>query len=209
MKKSFFEYSGLFISFIVIFYGESVCADNTDSKVNTTVTSGDGVGTLIDSNVKPATNNSGSLTIDAVSSFNFGSLKVGATSKTAETTNNEKLGVQVRDVRGTGSGWTLNVKISTFENTSDASKSLKATVSIPKGTVSNGFDDVKGVEAKAVDLNQSYTAIMNSPKGTGMGRWLNIFESDTNKVTLKNIAQNAYTGSYTATASWQLVDAPS
>lgn len=209
MKKRFLTCGLLLSSIVVSSYGTIAYADDATSNANTTVTAGDGTGTLIDPNVKPATNSSGSLTIDAVSSFNFGSIKVGVTSKTAETTNNEKLGVQVRDVRGTGAGWALNVKIGTFANTTDSSKTLSASVSIPKGTVSNGVDSTQGVVAKALVLNTAYANIMNAPKDTGMGRWLDAFESTSDKVTLQNIAQNAYAGSYTATMNWQLVDAPS
>ncbi|MBO0473621.1 WxL domain-containing protein [Enterococcus ureasiticus] len=209
MKKRFLTCGLLFSSILLYSNGTTAYADDATSNANTTVSAGDGTGALIDSNVKPATNSSGSLTIDAVSSFNFGTIKVGVTSKTAETTNGEKLGVQVRDVRGTGAGWALNVKVGTFTNTTDSTKTLSASVSIPKGTVSNGVDSTQGVVAKAVVLNQSYANIMNAPKDTGMGRWLDAFESTTDKVTLQNIAQNAYTGSYTATMNWQLVDAPS
>lgn len=209
MKKSFLLGIFLLSSVVLSSNGTIAYADDATSSANTTVAAGDGTGALIDPNVKPATNSSGSLTIDAVSSFNFGSIKVGVTSKTAETTNNEKLGVQVRDVRGTGAGWALNVKIGTFTNTTNSSRTLSASVSIPKGTVSNGVDSTQGVVAKALVLNSAYANIMNAPKDTGMGRWLDAFESTTDKVTLQNIAQNAYAGSYTATMNWQLVDAPS
>lgn len=209
MKKNFLT-CGLLLSSILLYsYGTTAYADDATSNANTTVTAGDGTGDLIDQNVKPPTNSSGPLTIDAVSSFNFGTIKVGTKSKAADTSNGEKLGVQVRDVRGTGAGWALNVKVGTFTNTTDSTKTLSASVSIPKGTVSNGVDSTQGVIAKAVVLNQSYANIMNAPKDTGMGRWLDTFESTTDKVTLQDIAQNAYAGSYTATMNWQLVDAPS
>lgn len=180
------------------------------SDLTTSISPGAGKGELIDSEVKPATGSVGDLTIDANSSLSFGAIKIGESSKIAQVPPGEKLGIQIRDVRGTGEGWNLNVKISSFKNTQYPYQEVNAVIEFPKGTLKNGINDNFGRPVNAhTHVNQVFQPLLIAKQGHGMGQWLLLFENESNKVKLTNIPSGNLVGNYTADIEWQLTNAPS
>lgn len=179
------------------------------SSMKTMVDSGLGKGELIDPEVKPATENAGDLTIDAVSFISFGAIKIGERSKVAQVPQGEKLGIQIRDVRGTGEGWSLSVKMSPFKSPQHPDKSLTPLLELPAGTLKNGINDnFRGPTNFPIQVNQIFQPLLVAETNQGMGQWLLLFENKTNKVKLTNIPSDSLSGDYSADIDWQLVNGP-
>lgn len=179
------------------------------SSMKTMVDSGLGKGELIDPEVKPATENTGDLTIDAVSFISFGAIKIGERSKVAQVPQGEKLGIQIRDVRGTGEGWSLSVKMSPFKSPQHPDKSLTPLLELPAGTLKNGINDnFRGPTNFPIQVNQIFQPLLVAETNQGMGQWLLLFENKTNKVKLTNIPSDSLSGDYSADIDWQLVNGP-
>lgn len=179
------------------------------SSMKTVVNSGLGKGELIDPEVKPATENTGDLTIDAVSFISFGAIKIGESSKVAQVPQGEKLGIQIRDVRGTGEGWSLNVKMSPFKSPQHPDKSITPLLELPEGTLKNGINDnFRGPTNFLVQVNQTFQPLLVAETNQGMGQWLLLFENKSSKVRLTNIPSDSLSGDYTADIDWQLVNGP-
>ncbi|WP_201734188.1 WxL domain-containing protein [Carnobacterium maltaromaticum] len=177
--------------------------------MKTMVDSGLGKGELIDPEVKPATENTGDLTIDAVSFISFGAIKIGERSKVAQVPQGEKLGIQIRDVRGTGEGWSLSVKMSPFKSPQHPDKSLTPLLELPAGTLKNGINDnFRGPTNFPIQVNQIFQPLLVAETNQGMGQWLLLFENKTNKVKLTNIPSDSLSGDYSADIDWQLVNGP-
>lgn len=182
-------------------------AETTD--LTASIDSGGGKGELIDSEVRPETGNIGDLTIDAVSFISFGTIKIGEKSKVAQVPPGEKLGIQIRDVRGTGEGWSLNVKISPFKNLEHTDQLTTPLLNLPKGTLKNGIDDNFNPPTNSgIQVNQEFQSLLIAEKGKGLGQWLLLFENEQNKVKLIDIPSSNLLGNYTADIDWQLVNAP-
>ncbi|MEF9936979.1 MAG: WxL domain-containing protein [Carnobacterium sp.] len=179
------------------------------SSMKTVVNSGLGKEELIDPEVKPATENTGDLTIDAVSFISFGAIKIGEPSKVAQVPQGEKLGIQIRDVRGTGEGWSLNVKMSPFKSPQHPDKSITPLLELPEGTLKNGINDnFRGPTNFLVQVNQTFQPLLVAETNQGMGQWLLLFENKSSKVRLTNIPSDSLSGDYTADIDWQLVNGP-
>lgn len=179
------------------------------SSMKTVVNSGLGKGELIDPEVKPATENTGDLTIDAVSFISFGAIKIGEPSKVAQVPQGEKLGIQIRDVRGTGEGWSLNVKMSPFKSPQHPDKSITPLLELPEGTLKNGINDnFRAPTNFLVQVNQTFQPLLVAENNQGMGQWLLLFENKSSKVRLTNIPSDSLSGNYTADIDWQLVNGP-
>ncbi|MBM7689049.1 hypothetical protein BCR24_09540 [Enterococcus ureilyticus] len=160
--------------------------------------------------INPPTNQKGNLTIDAVSNFDFGKKKIDKVTSTydAVVAEGEVLGAQVTDVRGTGAGWNLTAKISTFENAEKTRVLKGAEVTIPTGKVStNSVDDTKPAIASGLTLNEEPATIFSAAVDNGMGTWANEFEGLGEKVQLK-VPTGNYADTYTAEITWSLADAP-
>ncbi|MDZ5759993.1 WxL domain-containing protein [Carnobacterium maltaromaticum] len=158
----------------------------------------------------------GPLRIDAVSSFNFGSVKLGegkgvyeAIKTIDEETQKESvLGLQVTDSRGTGVGWSVGVKISDFDGKIPSNILKGAEVTIPKGSLkTNSADDKKAPITVGVSLTKESTPIFTAEKDTGMGTWANLFEGSNEKVTL-TVPEGNYADQYSADITWTLQNAP-
>lgn len=167
---------------------------------------------LIDPDIQPATGNKGPLSLDAVSSFNFASKKLGTESKApleATPVAGKKLGLQVTDERGQDLGWKLKVSATTFE-TADKKLALKgAVMTIPEGklTTKAGVDPSLTPTAYKVDLSTTAATIMSASKTQGRSSWVNAFEGKAGKVTL-TIPSGNKVASYSSTITWSLEDAP-
>ncbi|CAD5898792.1 conserved exported hypothetical protein [Carnobacterium maltaromaticum] len=175
---------------------------------------------IIDEGIKPPTNQLGPLSIDAVTSFQFGTRKLGqeggdliTASPIAPAT---KLGVQVTDDRGQDLGWNLKVKASKFMSvgTETAFELEGAAITIPEGTLrgKEGISLALKPTAFAVTLNETEQSIMKASTTQGRSSWLNYFNggadgTGTNPVTLSVPAGNKK-ANYKSTLTWTLEDAP-
>lgn len=181
-------------------------ASKAASTTNVEIIAGDDTNEIIDP-IEPPTNQKGPLVIDAVSSFDFGKIKLGTLTKEAVVPEGKKLGVQVTDKRGTGAGWDLSASITEFQN-ADKTKTLKASVKIPAGQVNtSASDSSKAAVAKEITLNNTAGTVFSAAKDNGMGSWSDLFEGNSQKVEL-TVPSDAYVSAYTATINWSLQDAP-
>lgn len=158
--------------------------------------------------IGPPTGQEGPLTIDAVASFHFGATKLGVKNLEAIVPENEILGVQVSDKRGTGLGWNLTAQISEFEN-QDKTKQLRgAKINLPAGKVesSKGNPLFPAIASKTT-LSSTPQTILLAEKDNGMGTWTEDFNGNTEKVQL-SVPSDAYVDNYQATITWALQDAP-
>ncbi|WP_366533506.1 WxL domain-containing protein (plasmid) [Carnobacterium maltaromaticum] len=156
--------------------------------------------------IGPPTGQSGPLSIDAVSIFNFGSVETGGKGL-AKTNPAEKLGIQVTDSRGMGAGWSVSVRISDFEE-SGSGKILRANVSIPEGRISSNLGDMgRAPIAHPLTLNKSPQVIFSAGLDQGMGTFTNEFESNGGHVEI-DTNPGALVGNYEATLTWTIQDAP-
>ncbi|MBM7689048.1 hypothetical protein BCR24_09545 [Enterococcus ureilyticus] len=181
-------------------------ASKAASTTNVEIIAGDDTNEIIDP-IEPPTNQKGPLVIDAVSSFDFGKIKLGTLTKEAVVPEGKALGVQVTDKRGTGAGWDLSASITEFQN-ADKTKTLKASVKIPAGQVNtSASDSSKAAVASEIILNSTAGTVFSASKDNGMGSWSDLFEGNNQKVEL-TVPSDAYVAAYTATINWSLQDAP-
>ncbi|HCT9192590.1 TPA: WxL domain-containing protein [Enterococcus faecalis] len=161
---------------------------------------------------EPGTGNTGPLTIDHVSSIEFGEQEI----KEKEAIYNAKTEhpyVQVTDRRGTGAGWTLKASIDEFNN-EDKTKTLKgAELSLKNGTIKSTSGNVsEKPQGYDVNLNKDLQVIMKAETDQGMGTWLDVFsgtKDDNTNVQLKVPTGSAKAKqSYSSVIRWELTDAP-
>ncbi len=207
---------GLLISTVV--FGSQVVDAAEASKGTSTATfelePGDSetVPEIIDPEIQPPTGNKGPLSLDAVSSFNFPTKKLGSESKApleATAVEGTKLGLQVTDERGQDLGWNLKVSATAFE-TADKSLMLKgAVMTLPEGelTTKEGVDPLLMPSAFKVDLSPTAASIMSASETQGRSTWSNAFEGKGEKVTL-SVPSGNKVASYSSTITWSLEDAP-
>ncbi|HFK2760353.1 TPA: WxL domain-containing protein [Enterococcus faecalis] len=160
----------------------------------------------------PGTGNTGPLTIDHVSSIDFGEQEI----KEKEAIYNAKTEhpyVQVTDRRGTGAGWTLKASIDEFSN-EDKTKILKgAELSLKNGSIKSISGNVSEKPlGYDVNLNKDMQVIMQAGTDQGMGTWLDVFsgtKDDNANVQLKVPAGSAKAKqNYSSVIRWELTDAP-
>lgn len=151
----------------------------------------------------------GPLTLDAASSLNFGSIKLGDGTGVYDAVKEDGsvLGLQVTDNRGTGTGWNVAASMTDFKG--KETNILKgAVLTIPAGSVTtNSADKTKAPVTAELALNAKATPIFTAAKDTGMGTWVNLFEGKDKKVTL-NVPEGNYVDKYAATITWSLQNAP-
>ncbi len=218
MKISKYSIIGLGLLMSVVFLGSSqsvVAAEVSKgtSKANFELQAGDAtVPEILDPEIQPPTLNPGPLSLDAVSSFNFPTKKLGAEAQApleATPVEGTKLGLQVTDSRGQDLGWNLKVSATNFE-TEDKKLTLKGAVTtIPAGklTTEEGVDPSLTPTAFKVNLSPTPTKIMSATTTQGRSRWSNAFEGNGEKVTLAVPSGNKV-ASYVSTITWSLEDAP-
>lgn len=161
------------------------------------------------------TGNTGPLTLDYVSSFDFGSQAIESTAETYNSTTLRPF-IQVSDRRGTGDGWQVRAQMSSFTNDGElslqgASLILSDGSAISPGTggaptVIETINLISGGEAATV-----VTADIDQGLGSWLTRWFpTVDESGLNdNVTLEVPAGTATLGEHVADITWTLYDAPS
>ncbi|WP_207695947.1 hypothetical protein DOK67_0001101 [Enterococcus sp. DIV0212c] len=159
----------------------------------------------------------GAFTVKAVSSFHFQKTGVGSYSYSETYSANVKaLGIEVDDLRGTGEGWQLQVKMESFKDSS--SKELEGwKLFIPtyqvKSEGENVTTDVTSPKANSVELNEimQTETILKADKDTGMGAFTNVFYQDTlakEKGVRLDIPITSKKGSFTGKLVWSLSAVP-
>jgi len=156
---------------------------------------------------------SGSLAILMVSDFNFGAVATATITEKHNTTTFQP-NIQVVDLRGTGTGWSVSASVSGFTNGGTPSLS-GAVIHIyngrPTSLVSAQYAPIP-IENSALTADNSPVKVITAPNGTGMGlwvmRWYPSSEETTPYVQLEIPAGTATLGTHTATINWSLSDTP-
>lgn len=157
----------------------------------------------------------GPLTLDYVSSLDFGSQPIESTVMIYESTIIRPF-IQVTDRRGTGAGWHVTAQLSEFTDGTTATLP-GAILTLTNGSV---ISPTYGSEPSAVDpviLNAGGDAmiVVNAGENEGLGSWItrwfpvNPSSPELNdSVTLQIPAGAATVGNHVATITWTLYDAP-
>ena len=169
----------------------------------------------------PGTGKEGPLSLDYVSSIEFGEDKVLFESKTYQSTTLKPF-IQVTDKRGTGAGWKVTAQVSCFQDTGiDTLPGAKITFN--NGKVISPFNANPPIPNSSVELETGGDAVTvvtattgaTAEEKTGMGTWVNRWfpsasstEGRNDNVLIKVPELAASAGNHTATITWTLTDAP-
>ncbi|GGI12723.1 WxL domain-containing protein [Gottfriedia solisilvae] len=164
------------------------------------------------------TGNTGPLTLDYVSSVEFGSHEISNTT-VAYSATSKKPFIQVSDRRGTGAGWSVIAKASKFTN--GTIETLPGAVLSFKNATVNSIgtgNSPSAVQTVALSTDGSTaSSVVSASTGTGLGTWLtswlginpDVKDGElNNNVTLTIPAGSATVGNHEATITWTLTDAP-
>ncbi|WP_413518166.1 WxL domain-containing protein [Carnobacterium maltaromaticum] len=159
----------------------------------------------------PGTGEEGVLTIDSVPTIQFGT-KIIETKGMVYKSENEHPFIQISDRRGTGEGWGLKAKISSFQTTGEAIKTLKgAELTLQSPEVKTTSENVsKAPEVpESLTLNGTDKAIFTAKEGQGKGTWLDVYSGikDENEKISLAVPSGNEAGSYQATITWTLESA--
>lgn len=158
----------------------------------------------------------GALTIEsAPESINFGEHTIQSGTQKYNAPAGQE--VVVQDLRGTGAGWQLQVQATTFENTTDASTTLRgAKLNIPVGTVTavggNTATSPDSVEAVVdADTDADAVNVFQAAAGTGQGGWKLTWDVEKDGDDVSGIeleVPTALAGAFQSTVIWTLLDTP-
>lgn len=181
---------------------------------------------------KPIKQNGGSLAIDYISEFNFGTQNISAKNeiyyakldraKSASDSDFREVPnwVQVTDKRGTNTGWNLSIKQEEqFTTGSDGDKKeLKgAQITLKNGVVKTTTDNESGAPSgfgsPLVLIPGSTHTIMNAAVNTGMGTWLESFGdlstgAQSIELFVPGVTEKVKDVPYVTTLTWTLNDVP-
>src|SRR5690606_7882454 len=161
------------------------------------------------------TNDAGPLTLDYVSSLDFGSHSIESEATIYESTVLRPF-IQVTDRRGIGDGWHVTAQLSAFANETETTLP-GAVLTLKNGSV---ISTTTGGEPTANDPVALYAGgaaeiVVNAQENEGLGtwitRWFPVNPSVPNvndSVTLEIPAGAATVGDHQATITWTLHDAP-
>ena len=165
----------------------------------------------------PPTGETGPLTLDFVSSVDFGENEIVSNAQIYESSTLRPF-IQVTDRRGTGEGWSVTASASEFEATVDeeTKETLPGSVitfangEVVSTSTSEAPNPVEQVVLRTGgDAAEVVTASVDSGLGSWVNRWFPSEEASTNdNVTLEVPAGAATAGQHTATIAWTLTDAP-
>ena len=161
----------------------------------------------------PPTEESGPLTLDYVSSVNFGEQQIESSTQVYESTTLRPF-IQVTDRRGTGEGWNVTAQASGF--TSSGNETLPgAVLTFANGTVISTSTSPAPTTTDPVVLNTGGEAanVVTAAEDEGLGSWITRWfpagAGDTNdSVTLQVPGGSATTGDHTAVITWTLTAGP-
>ncbi|QKE71463.1 WxL domain-containing protein [Arthrobacter citreus] len=166
----------------------------------------------------PPTGETGPLTLDYVSSVQFGSKEISGSAMTYSS-KSKKPFIQVSDRRGTGNGWKVTAKASQFK--SGSSDTLPgAVLTFKNGTAVSPGDGAAPNPAQTITLNtdgSTAATVVTAAAGTGLGTWVTTWlgpnpdvndGAENNNVTLTIPGGSATVGNHEAVVTWTLLDAP-
>lgn len=157
----------------------------------------------------PPTGQIGNLTIDHVSSLDFGSfqLQSGAITLTANQNSDKDPNVQVTDKRGTGDGWTLTVAQTQEFKSAEGHTLAGAKLTLPAGNLltNNVNNKDNAPSTKSVVVNAEPNVVMVAANGQGLGTWADQFAREN---TTLEIPSGNYAGSYESELTWTLANVP-
>lgn len=160
----------------------------------------------------------GSLTLDYVSNFDFGSHELNRNQQNYSAVNQRTPFAQVTDVRGTGAGWRLVARFDGF--TQNDAKSLQGAVinlynSKLVTTADNNLNTPPTTSDSEIVLNKDKVVnITTADVVEGKGTWLTTWadkdnvESGNQSVVLSVPAAVATEGKHTGSITWTLYNAP-
>ncbi len=166
----------------------------------------------------PGTGNTGALTLDYVSNFNFGVHKISPSQQTYTATmdnaNKSANFAQVTDKRaGDPKGWTLKVTEKGQLQSAKSQKQLKgAQISLTDSRAGSGLglspDQVNVTDQKLLPDNQA--VVMNALAGNGYGLWTDAWGTKDNPGVKLTVPTGAYPEEdvYTTSLNWSLEDIP-
>ncbi|MGX7245766.1 WxL domain-containing protein [Enterococcus quebecensis] len=159
---------------------------------------------------------SGDFTINGLSDFNFGKIEMGKLGK-AIVAKDRKLGLEVIDERGFGSGWNVQVVMGEFKSTEEGNKNTIAKgwkLVIPAGTVTSKFGDLANPPKshEVIIDKMAASVVFSADKDSGLGTYTNVFmddkTTDEEKSVRLSIPTYAKIGKYKADLIWVLTNAP-
>lgn len=164
----------------------------------------------------PPTGNVGPLSLDYVSSIDFGVNEISAETEVYHATSMKPF-IQITDRRGTGEGWNVTAQMTEFTTNDILDASLPGAIL----TLSNGEalpalgTPVAPTSIQSVILSAggAATQVISAPIDTGLGTWINRWfptesEELNDNVALSVPATSAMVGDHAATITWTLTDGP-
>lgn len=165
----------------------------------------------------PVTGFSGPLTLDFVSSLDFGTVAISAQSQDYESLTLRPF-VQVTDRRGTRAGWALTVSLSEFSDEGDDASLSGAVLNLKNATLATpgvwGTNTPSSPANPIVLASDDTTAnVTVASEGSGAGTWLTRWlaegeDTSNSYVTLFVPGGAATLGNHSATLTWILTDSP-
>ncbi|WP_207696228.1 hypothetical protein DOK67_0002040 [Enterococcus sp. DIV0212c] len=152
------------------------------------------------------TGNTGVLAITYVSPLNFGDFQLTGKQEVIAA-KNENPSLQIRDIRGTAKGWTVQVAMTEFKQKANDKIIMKgASLYLPKGTAkASGTTSTAPTTREVMEVNTKAQTVFEAQDGTGAGAWMDQFGKETVKLT---IPQDVLVGEYQAQLTWTISDTP-
>lgn len=155
----------------------------------------------------------GSLAILTISNFNFGTITAESAAGLYNITTAQP-NIQVVDLRGVGSGWSVSAAVTGFKS-NDAPSLPGASIHIysgrPNSLVSASYAPSQTANVELTTDNTP-VKVITAPGGTGMGLWVMRWYPSSGETTayvqLEIPAGVAIVGTHTATINWTLKDTP-
>ncbi|WP_207696222.1 hypothetical protein DOK67_0002046 [Enterococcus sp. DIV0212c] len=154
--------------------------------------------------------------INAVSPFSFDQIELGSTGQ-ATLENDQTLGLEVTDRRGTGGGWNVEVAMTDFSATSgEQEKTIVKgwSLRIPEGKITSDQGDLDNLpKAHEVIMTTANTnqLVFSADKNKGLGNYTNVWmDAQTAPEDAVSLMIPAYAkiGRYSAELTWSLIDGP-
>lgn len=154
----------------------------------------------------------GALTLEAVSTINYGSQTISVNDAAYIPTNPETIKVVVSDARGTNAGWKLSGKLNGFKDSAAAASLPNASLNFKNTQAVTNSDADAPTPVNAIKLTSGTSTaspFASAATGAGAGTWTFTWPDSENKgVTLNVPAAMATLGKHTSTIDWTLADAP-
>ncbi|EUJ25301.1 WxL domain-containing protein [Listeria cornellensis] len=167
----------------------------------------------------PETGNTGSLTLDYVSSMDFGEQEISSSIETYSSTSIRPF-IQVTDRRGSGTGWAVTAKASEFKDEEGKASLKGAEIALKNAEISSASHTAaKPSSEQLIELSMdgvTEAKVVSAGVDEGMGTWVNRWFGDTpeeagslnDNVQLTIPAGSATVGAHEAKVTWTLTDAP-